>query len=256
VTALSERHVDIPTPAGTMNTFVARPAGDAKVPVIIVCMDIWGVRPQLFEIAKRIAAQGTCAVVPNFYHRDGVNGFDFRNERGRSISMDRATKEQQEAVRKHGVALTNAMVDEDVGAALRFLEREPVSQGPAGSVGFCMGGRHAMYIAGTRPERMRATASLHGTQLVSDKPDSPHRLADRFRGEIYCGFAEHDPYVPPSIATTLEELLGNRANVKYRSVTHPGAAHGYAIPDRDVYDHAAAEKDWAEIFAMFARVLR
>jgi carboxymethylenebutenolidase len=252
---LIERHVDIPTPACAMDTFIARPDG-APAPLVIVCMDIWGVRPQLFDIARRIAGEGYCASVPNFYHRDGVNGFDFRNERGQTISMERATREQQEAVRKHGAALTNAMVDEDAGALLKYFEREPVSQGPAGSVGFCMGGRHAMYIAGTRSERLQATASLHGTQLVSDKPDSPHRFADRFRGEIYCGFAEHDPYVPPSIASALEKLLAGRSSVKYRAVTHPRAAHGYAIPDRDVYDHAAAERDWAAIFAMFARVLR
>ncbi len=256
MTSLTERQVDIPTPAGPMNAFVARPAGSAAVPLVIVCMDIWGVRPQLFEIAKRIAAQGYCAVVPNFYHRDGVDGFDFRNARGQTISMELASKEQQEAVRRHGAALTNDMVDADVGAVLRFFESEPVSQGAAGSVGFCMGGRHAMYIAGTRPERMAATASLHGTQLVSDKPDSPHRFADRFRGEMYCGFAEHDPYVPPSIAKTLDGLLARRPNLKYRSVTHAGARHGYAIPDRDVYDRAAAEKDWTEIFTMFSRALR
>jgi carboxymethylenebutenolidase len=238
-----------------MDIFIARPAGGAAVPLVIVFMDIWGVRPQLFEIATRIASRGYCAAVPNLYHRDGVKGFDFRNARGQSVSMEVASKEQQEAVRRHGAALSNEMVDADVGALLQFFKTEPVSQGPAGSVGFCMGGRHAMYVAGMRPERMMATASLHGTQLVSDKPDSPHRFADRFRGEMYCGFAEHDPYVPPSVAVTLDGLLGNGANLKYRSVTHAGARHGYAIPDRDVYDHAASEKDWVEIFAMFARAL-
>ncbi len=256
MTSLIERQVDIPTPAGSMNAFVARPAGSAAAPLVIMCMDIWGVRPQLFEIAKRIASHGYCAVVPNFYHRDGVNGFDFRNARGQTLSMKLASKVQQDAVRRHGAALTNEMVDADVGALLRYFENEPVSQGPAGSVGFCMGGRHAMFIAGTRPERMTATASLHGTQLVSDKPGSPHRFADRFRGEIYCGFAEHDPYVPPRVAATLDDLLGSRPNLRYRSVMHAGAHHGYSIPDRDVYDHAAAEKDWTEIFAMFSRALR
>jgi carboxymethylenebutenolidase len=73
---------------------------------------------------------------------------------------------------------------------------------------------------------------------------------------MYCGFADDDPYVPPGIAVTLDSLLGNRLNLQYRSVTHAGARHGYAIPDRDVYDREAAEKDWTEIFAMFARALR
>lgn len=256
MTAVIDRHVDIATAVGSMDTFIARPAGDATVPLVIVFMDIWGVRQQLFEIAARIASQGYCAVVPNFYYRDGVKGFDFRNAQGQTISMEAASEEQRQTVRRHGTALSNAMVDADVDAALRFFESEPVSQGAVGSVGFCMGGRHAMFVAGTRPERMLATASLHGTQLVSDKPDSPHRMADRFRGEMYCGFAEHDPFVPPAVIAALDGLLASKAGLKYRSMVHHGAHHGYSIPDRDVYDHVAAEKDWTEIFAMFSRTLR
>jgi carboxymethylenebutenolidase len=180
-----------------------------------------------------------------------VKGFDFRNARGQSRSMEIASKEQQDAVRRHGAALSNEMVDADVGALLKYFETEPVSQGAAGSVGFCIGGRHAMFVAGMRPERMMATASLHGTQLVSDKPDSPYRFADRFRGEIYCAFAEHAPYVPPSVAATRDGLLGSRKNLKYRSVVHAGAHHAYPIFDRDIYDRAAAEQNWAEILRCF-----
>jgi carboxymethylenebutenolidase len=256
MTALIERHVDIPTPAGSMETFIARPAGGDRVPLVIVFMDVWGFRPQLCEIAARIAAHGYCSIVPSLYYRDGYKGTDFRNASGRTLSMEVLPKEQSDAVRSHGMALTNAMVDADVGALLKFFESEPVSQGLAGSVGICMGGRHALYVAGTRPERMVASASLHGTRLVSDNPDSPHLMAEKFRGEIYCGFAEHDPYVPPDVVIKLDGLLANRPGLTYRSVVHPGVRHGYSIPDRDVYDRAAAEKDWAEIFAMYSRVLR
>jgi carboxymethylenebutenolidase len=255
MTALIERQIAIPTPSGSMEMFVARPAGSVSPPLVIVFMDVWGFRPQLFEIASRIASMGYCSVVPSFYYREGFKGVDFRDARGQTLSMEVLPKEQGDVVRSHGMALTNAMVDADVGAVLKFFENEPVSQGTVGSVGFCMGGRHAMFVAGTRPERMVATASLHGTRLVSDKPDSPHRMAERFRGEMYFGFAEHDPYVPPDIVTTLDGLLGNRPGLKYRSVVHPGVRHGYAIPDRDIFDHAAAEKDWAEIFTMYSRTL-
>jgi len=36
---------------------------------------------------------------------------------------------------------------------------------------------------------------------------------------------------------------------------HAGVDHGYGLPDRDLYDHDAAEIDWREIFAMFERRL-
>ena len=36
---------------------------------------------------------------------------------------------------------------------------------------------------------------------------------------------------------------------------HPGAEHGYALPDRDIHDQRAANRDWELIFAMFRRQL-
>jgi carboxymethylenebutenolidase len=123
-------------------------------------------------------------------------------------------------------------------------------------VGFCLGGRLGLYLAGTRPERMRATASLHGTFLVSEKAESPHLLADRFRGAIYCAFAEHDEWVGPEVIPTLDRVIGANPNVAYQKVVHPDTTHGYSIPDRNVYDQAAAERDWAAIFEMFAKQLK
>jgi hypothetical protein len=33
--------------------------------------------------------------------------------------------------------------------------------------------------------------------LISDREDSPHHFVQRFRGELYCGFAKRDPYARP-----------------------------------------------------------
>ena len=105
------------------------------------------------------------------------------------------------------------------------------------------------------PQRFRANASLHGTWLVTDAADSPHRLAHRMRGEVYCGYGERDRFAAPEIVAALERALGGRADLAYRCNLHAGANHGYALPDRDLYDRAAAETDWREIFAMFERQL-
>ncbi|MEA3026054.1 MAG: carboxymethylenebutenolidase, partial [Alphaproteobacteria bacterium] len=92
-------------------------------------------------------------------------------------------------------------------------------------------------------------------RLVSDKPDSPHRFVGKMRGEIYCGFAEKDDLAPPSTIETLARLFKDRAGVCYRSIVHPGTVHGYALPDRDIFDKPAANRDWENIFAMFRRQL-
>ena len=121
---------------------------------------------------------------------------------GSDDPMHNLDPERQAQVRAPLQKLSDAMVVADSGAILDFLAKnEPVRPGGVGSIGYCMGGRHVMCVAGAYPERFVAGASLHGTQLVSDRYDSPHLLADRFRGQLYCGFAEKDPNAaadPPS----------------------------------------------------------
>ena len=82
---------------------------------------------------------------------------------------------------------------------------------------------------------------MHGTRLVNDKPDSPHRFVDKMRGEIYCGFAEQDDLAPPSTIETLGKLFKEQTGVRYRAIVHPGTVHGYALPDRDIFDKAGRQ---------------
>jgi carboxymethylenebutenolidase len=44
--------------------------------------------------------------------------------------------------------------------------------------------------------------------------------------------------------------------VHYRCELYPGAAHGWMKPDFPVYDEAAAERGWSEMFALFDRALK
>lgn len=151
--------------------------------------------------------------------------------------------------------LTDTMVVADTGALLRYLETEDtVKPGPMGSVGYCMGGRHVMSVAAAFPDRFRASAGLHPTSLISDRPDSPHLLADRLRGEFYCGFAETDPYAPLSMIREFEALMAS-CPVRYHHEIHRGAVHGYALPDRDIHQRSGANRDWELIFAMYRRQL-
>ena len=250
---MHERLVEIPTPAGRMETFVSHPEQDGPFPPVIVYMDIWGVREELYEIARRVGTVGYYCMVPDFYYREGKVSHEFRDADNRMISLHALDAERQRQVTAPGRRLSNQMVVDDTGAILSFLGRgEPVRAGGVGAIGYCMGGRHVLCAAGHFPERVIASASLHGTSLVSDAPDSPHRLAKQFRGEIYGGFAEKDPYAPLSMVQELAELLGP-CPVEYRYAVHAGALHGYALPNRDIFHARGAARDWEMIFAMFHR---
>jgi carboxymethylenebutenolidase len=121
-----------------------------------------------------------------------------------------------------------------------------------GCIGFCMGGRHVFRAAANFPHRFRASVSLHGTDLVTDSADSPHLSAKNAHGELYCGFGEKDRFTPPSTIRAIESALRG-TKVGFRHEVHKGADHGYALPDRDVYDKQAANRDWELIFQMFYR---
>jgi carboxymethylenebutenolidase len=249
-----EKMVDIPTADGRMDAFVVHPEEGGPFPSVFVLMDVWGLREELFDIARRIAVVGYHCIVPNFWYRRGKVRFEYRNEKGQMRSLLDLPKQAQDEIHANMNLVTDPMAMADIRAALSYLQGEPV-RGLKGSVGFCLGGRLGLAAAGHYPDEFRATASLHGTRLVNESPDSPHRLADRFRGEIYCGFAEKDPWAPPETITALGELLKDRDHVRYRAIVHPETVHGYSLPDRDIYSKASANHDWENIFAMFRRQL-
>ena len=250
---MRERVIEIATPSGRMETFVTHPEQDGPFPAVILYMDIWGVRDELFEIARRVGTVGYYCMVPDFYYRQGRVRHEFRDAQNRMISLHALDEERRQRVIAPGRRLSNQMVVDDTGTILDFVRSgEPVRPGGLGAIGYCMGGRHVLCVAGQYPEQITASASLHGTALISNAADSPHLLAQRFRGELYCGFAETDPYAPLSMVNELEALL-RPCPVTYRHAIHAGALHGYALPNRDIFHPQAAARDWEMILAMFHR---
>ena len=84
-----ETLVDIPTADGRIDTFVTRPQEGGPFPLVVLYMDIWGLREELFEIARRIATTGYVCAVPNFYYREGRVRYDTRNAQNKVVSVDR-----------------------------------------------------------------------------------------------------------------------------------------------------------------------
>jgi len=109
--------------------------------------------------------------------------------------------------------------------------------------------------AGHYPQRIAAAASLYGIGVVTDQPDSPHLLADRIKGELYFGFAEHDPGVPANVIPTLTKAL-DKHKVRYACEVPKGTHHGYCFGERKDYDAVAAEDTWTKLFALWGRNLK
>jgi len=238
-----EKTIDIETPDGRMESFTVRPEGDGPFPAVILYMDAPGIRDELRDFCRRIAAQGYYALLPDMYYRIG-----FRMTRFDAEGM----KEVLDAVR----SLNHELVMRDTGAMLSFLASEDcVANGPKGCIGYCMSGQYVVSAAGSYPDDFGAAASLYGVGIVTGRSDSPHLLADRVKGELYFGFAETDEYVEDDVIPKLRAELDEH-KVDYRLDVWPGTHHGFCFPQRgDAYHEESAEKVWEIVFDLYKRKL-
>ena len=239
-----ERHAEIPTPDGTMGTFLCHPERNGPHPVVIFLMDAPGIRGELRDMARRLASVGYYVMLPNLYYRAGVEEI-FKGPN--PASSERMFELMNET--------TTPRVMIDVDTLLAFAAIDPAAaDGPAGTVGYCMSGRHASAAAARHSDRIAAAASFYGTRLVTDDPESPHRIVGRAKAELYLGCAEIDEYAPLAMVAEMREALvacGANAEVEI----YEGVRHGFAFPKRSSYDRAAAERHWERMLALFARRL-
>ena len=241
-----ERHVDIATTDGAMNSFVVHPEEGGPFPVVLFYMDAPGKREELHDMARRLAAVGYYVVLPNLYYR---------------VSRDFWLRERTEPAMAHMFSLMatlNAATTEcDTRALLRHVDAQSEADGKRiGAVGYCMSGPFVMWAAAAFPDRLACIASIHGANMVTDAPDSPHRMAPKIRCESYFACAETDRWAPPAAIAQLEAAL-QAAGTPHRIEWYPGVEHGFVFPLRaGIYDRAAAERHWERLFSLFARTLR
>jgi carboxymethylenebutenolidase len=240
-----EQDVVVNTRYGRQPGYAACPDGPGDFPAIIIYMDAPGFREELKIQARRVAKHGYFCLVPDLYYRLGTLRFDIPRRDAAMSAVIGAAKN----------SLTNAAVAEDTAGMIAFLDGQAKARpGPLGCVGHCMSGPFAMTVA-ARYSRMRAAAALYGVDMVTDKPDSPHKLAGQIKGELYVGFAGVDPAVPSTTPPALDEAL-RAAGTRYRMETYDGAHHGFCFANRPDYDAAAAERAWDVLFDLWDRNLR
>ncbi|HXA35774.1 MAG TPA: dienelactone hydrolase family protein [Steroidobacteraceae bacterium] len=238
-----EQQLQISTKDGRMNTFICHPERSGPHPMIIFYMDAPGIREELRDMARRLGTVGYYVALPNLYYRFGVE------ELGPYIGEAHAATREKFMKLKNSLSIP--MVMDDTDALLSHAGADPAaSVGPMGCVGYCMSGRYAINAAVRHRSRIRAAASIYGTDLVTDQPDSPHLAMQRTDARLYFGCAETDQYAPTEVIDKLRsELEKSAANAEVE--VYPGTHHGFAFPQRPVYDKPAAERHWERLFALF-----
>ena len=65
---LSEDHVDLETPTGTMRTYRVRPAHAGVFPGLVLFSEIFQVTGPIMRTARLLASQGYIVAVPEIFH--------------------------------------------------------------------------------------------------------------------------------------------------------------------------------------------
>ena len=240
--ATGEREIEIKTPDGTCDAYFVHPASGAA-PAVLVWPDIFGLRPAMRTMGKRLAASGYSVLVVNHFYRNGKP-----NATG-------ATPIPEMLPFRKGMSAATDMAD--AKAFIAWLDSQPQvnKSRKVGVHGYCMGGPMSFHTASAVPDRIGAVASFHGGGLVNESagPNSPHLLAAATKASFLIAIAENDDQRRPDDKTVLREAF-DKAKLAAEIEVYQGA-HGWCPPDTLVYNEPAAEKAWSRLLGLYGKAL-
>ena len=241
---VSEAEVTITTPDGTADAYFVHPAAGAA-PAVLVWPDIFGLRPAMRQMSKRLAESGYAVLV--------VNPF-YRTKKAPTAEKGAASPIQEMMPLARTLNETTHMTD--AKAFVAWLDQQaPVAKNKKiGTQGYCMGGPMAFRTAAAAPERVGAVASFHGGGLVRDTPTSPHTQASKTKAQFLVAIATNDDARAPGEKDVLKETFA-KAGLEAEIEVYANAAHGWCPPDSSVYNEGQAEKAWARLLALYKKAL-
>jgi carboxymethylenebutenolidase len=242
--AVTDGEVTVTTPDGTADCYFVHPAS-GTAPGVLVWPDIFGLRPAMRQMGKRLAESGYAVLV--------VNPF-YRAKKAPTAENGAATPIANLMPLARALNETTNMTD--AKAFIAWLDQQsPVAKNrKVGTQGYCMGGPLAFRTAAAVPDRVGAVASFHGGGLVTDQPNSPHLLAAKTKAQLLIAIAANDDQRAPNEKDVLKETFA-KANRPAEIEVYTGAAHGWCPPDSGVYNEPQAEKAWSRLLALYGKAL-
>ncbi|GAA4933334.1 dienelactone hydrolase family protein [Streptomyces coeruleoprunus] len=216
---------------------------------MLLYTDAFGVRPELEKRARELAGHGYFVLVPNLYYRHGPAPVVELPEHIGAEIRPAVVGRLMPLLEEH----TTERILRDADAYLRFLTTRPqVRTGPVAAIGYCIGGALAMRTATAHPGQVAAVAGFHPGFLVTDAPDSPHRLIPELTAEVHLGLSGND--MPAEALSELHRAL-DAAGVTYTSEIYPGTVHGFTMSDTDAFSASGLKRHWDRLLPLLDRTL-
>ena len=226
-----------------IEAYLARPLGPGPFGSVVVIHHMPGYDEQTKEITRTFAVHGYNAVCPNLYSREAPG----------------ASPDDAAATARAAGGVPDERLVGDVGGAVAYLRAMPNSNGKAGTIGYCSGGRQSFLSGVSLP--LDAAVDCYGAFVVGTPPEGmPLKvgpIVDR-APDLSCPllglFGAEDSYPSPEQVAELEKALVE-AGKTFEFHSYEGAGHGFFAVNRPAYRPEAATDGWQKIWDFFGRYL-
>jgi carboxymethylenebutenolidase len=226
-----------------IEAYLARPLGDGPYGGVVVIHHMPGYDAGSKEITRTFAANGYLAICPNLHHRDAPGA-----------SPDDAAA----ASRAKGGVPDDQLVG-DVSGAVNDLRSMPASNGKAGTIGYCSGGRQSFLAACSL--QLDAAVDCYGAFVVGTPPEGmPLKVGPiiHLAKDLSCPllglFGDEDSYPSPDQVAELDKVLTDLGK-PHEFHSYEGAGHAFFSVNRPAYRPEAATDGWQKIWDFYGRYL-
>jgi carboxymethylenebutenolidase len=224
--------------------YFAAPAGNAKVPSVIVIHHMPGWDEWTFEVVRKFAHNGFAAMSPHLYFRMGTGSPDDLAARARDAG-----------------GVSDDQVMGDVAATANYLRSLPNSNGKVGVIGFCSGGRQT-YLAGGRLAEVDALVDCWGGSVIVDdpkqlnekRPVAPIDYTKNIKAPLLGIFGNEDQNPNKDQVNRTEAELKKHGKT-YEFHRYDGAGHGFFAHYRPGYRPEQAADAWGKVLSFLRKTL-
>jgi carboxymethylenebutenolidase len=222
---------------GDMPIYYARPTGVANPPIILVCMEIFGLHEYIKDVTRRLGHLGALAVAPDYYFRLG------------DITQ---ISDMQQLFPKVNTK-TDPELFADLDATVAWAKAQGGDGNRLGIMGFCRGGRNVWHYSTHNPD-LKAGVAFYGSLVDSSDaaPKSSIDLAAEVKEPVLGLYGEEDSGIKVDQVKAMEAAL--KADSKTGEFhIYPGAPHGFHADYRPSYRKDAAEDGWNQMIRWFKK---
>ncbi len=213
---------------GDIDAYFARPKGTGKLPGVVVIHEVWGLKPHIEDVTRRVALEGFQAIAPDALTPLG----------GTPDDVDEARSMMQKLDGQKNV--------KNFVAAVKYLKTHPMSTGKVGVTGFCWGGGVTNQVA-VNSSDVQAAAPFYGMQPSAEE-------VPKIKASMLIHYAEDDQRINAGIPAF--ETALKRAKIDYSIHMYKGAQHAFFNDTSPRYNAEASSVAWKRTIEFFKEKLK